>query len=251
MSVSSCSSGAAEDVDMGETPPSSLGRRGTPSASHTSTTSKNGTRGEKQRPSRAHTKPELLKDFIELLADGASTAKALELAEEIMKCRKGAMYATDDRTTENLIKRTIKETLAEYRIAPQGQTKGATTYVAAAMRGMVSMGLTCSAHMLNTPKVILARHGKEIIIKVGEAGEDILRRTPADTVQALRNTTKRRDATSIHRLPSGDVVIIFTGSNQWWINNKSEWLEKVFGPATQISLQTYLVLAKGLLVREL
>ena len=111
--------------------------------------------------------------------------------------------------------------------------------------------MTRSAHALNTPKVIPARHGKEIIVKVGEAGEDILRRTPADTVQALGNTTKRRDAASARRLPSGDVAITFTGSNQWWIDNKSEWLEKVFGPATQISLQTYLVLAKGLLVREL
>ena len=85
MSVSSRSNGAAEDVDMGETPPSSVGGRDTPSASHASTTSKNGARGEKQRPSRVRTEPELLKDFIELLADRVSAAKALELAEEIIK----------------------------------------------------------------------------------------------------------------------------------------------------------------------
>jgi hypothetical protein len=105
-------------------------------------------------------------------------------------------------------------------------------------------------HAPNAPKVIPARHGKEIIVKVGEAGEDILRRTPADTVQALGNTTKR-DAASARRLPSGDVAITFTGSNQLWIDNEGAWLERVFGPAAQISVRTYPVIAKGLPAGEL
>ena len=76
---------SSEDVEMGETLPSSVGRRSTPSASDASATSKNGEKGEKQRAGRAYTKAELLKEFTGLLADGASAAKALELAEEIIK----------------------------------------------------------------------------------------------------------------------------------------------------------------------
>jgi len=82
------------------------------------------------------------------------------------------------------------------------------------MRGMVGAGLTHSVHAPNAPKVVPARHRKEIIVKIGKAEGDILRRTPADTVQALGNTTKRRDAASARRLPSGDMAITFTGSNQ-------------------------------------
>ena len=233
---------------MGETPMSSIGGHDMPS---TSNASKASATSKKQRTSRAYTKPELLKEFTGLLADGASATKALGLAEEIFKLRKGAAHATDDCATGELIKRAVKETLAEYGLAPQGQAKGGTTYAAVVMRGLAGAGLMHSMHMPNAPKVIPARHGKEIIVKVGEAGEDILRRTPADTVQALGNTTKRRDAASARRLPSGDIAITFTGSNQWWLDNKGMWLEKVFGPAAQISVRTYPVIAKGLLAGEL
>ena len=126
-----------------------------------------------------------------------SAAKALGLAEEIIKCRKGAAHATDDLATRDLIKRAIKETLVECRLAPQGQAKGGTTYAAVAMQGMAGVGLMHTAHVPNVLKVIPARHGKEIIVKVGEAREDILRRTPADTVQVLGNTMKRKDAASV------------------------------------------------------
>ena len=64
---------------MGETPPSSVGGRDTPSASNASLRTNNGAKVQKQRTSRARTETDLLKDFTELLADGASAAKALEL----------------------------------------------------------------------------------------------------------------------------------------------------------------------------
>jgi hypothetical protein len=239
---------------MGETPPSSVGGRGTPSASNASATGKNGGKGEKRRASRVYTEEELLKEFTGLLADGASAAKALGLAKKIIERREGATHATDDGVTGDLIKRTVKEALAEYGLVPQGQAKGGTTYAAVARQGVAGAGLTRNMHapnVPNAPKVIPARHGKEIIVKVGEAGEDILRRAPADTVQALGNITKRRDAASARRLPSGDVAITFTGSNQWWLENKSAWLERVFGPAAQISARTYPVMAKGLPAGEL
>jgi hypothetical protein len=79
MSLSSCSSSAGAYIDMGETPLSAVGRRDTPSASNASLETKNGAKGQKQRTSRARTETDLLKDFTELLADGASAAKALEL----------------------------------------------------------------------------------------------------------------------------------------------------------------------------
>ena len=50
-----------------------------------------------------------------------------------------------------LIKRTVKETLAESGLAPQGQAKGGITYAAVAMQGMVGAGLTHSVHAPNAP----------------------------------------------------------------------------------------------------
>ena len=61
---------------MGETPMSWCD---TPSASNASLETKNGAKGQKQWTSRARTETDLLKDFTELLADGASAAKVLEL----------------------------------------------------------------------------------------------------------------------------------------------------------------------------
>lgn len=47
----------------------------------------------------------------------------------------------------------------------------------------VATGLTYDIHTPNTPKVILARHEREIIIKAGGAGENKLKRATADTIQ--------------------------------------------------------------------
>jgi hypothetical protein len=74
--------------------------------------------------------------------------------------------------------------------------------------------------MPNVPKVIPARHGRETIVKVGGAGGDTLKRALADTVQAMGAVTKRKDTAAVRRLPSGDVVITFTGSSLWWLENK-------------------------------
>src|SRR5438045_7883976 len=142
MSTSPSSSDAGRDIVMGETLMSSVGGCDTTSMSNALATRKNGGKGERQRMSRAYTEPELLKEFTGLLADRASTTKALGLAEEIFKLRKGAAHVTDDCATGELIKRAIKETLAEYGLAPQGQAKGGTTYMAVAMRGVAGAGLT-------------------------------------------------------------------------------------------------------------
>ena len=74
---------SSEDVEMGETLLSSTRRHNTPSASDASATSQSSERGEKQWSGRANTETELFREFTGLLADGASAARALKLAEDI------------------------------------------------------------------------------------------------------------------------------------------------------------------------
>jgi hypothetical protein len=207
------SGGTGVDVVMGEGMADRCVVQNASDASDASITRKKGRNSEKQQTSRANTELELLKEFAELLADGASTTKALELAEKILMHRKKTTSAADSRIAGELVKEAVKEVLTEYGLTSQSQAKG-PIYAAVAMWGM-DTGLTRGIHASNAPKVIPARHGREIIVKVGGAGEDILKRAPADTVQALGVATKRKDAAAVRRLPSGDVAITFTESSLW------------------------------------
>ena len=134
------SGGAGVDVVMGEGMADRHVMQNASNASDESITRKRGRNSKKQQTSRANTEPELLKEFAELLADGASATKALELAEKILTHRKKTTSAADGRTAGELVKEAVKEVLTEYGLTPQSQAKG-PTYAAVAMRGM-DTGLT-------------------------------------------------------------------------------------------------------------
>jgi hypothetical protein len=123
------SGNTSRDVVMGEDP---VDRRIMQDPSDTSNTRKKGKNGEKQQGKGKNTEPKLFKEFAELLADGTSATKALELAEKILTFRKQTTSAANSRIAGELIKDAIKEVLTEYRLAPQSQAKGAT-YAAVAM----------------------------------------------------------------------------------------------------------------------
>ena len=48
---------------------------------------------------------------------------------------------------------------------------------------------------------------REIIVKVGSAGEDILKRAPVNTVQALGVVMKRKNA-AVCQLPTRDIALL-------------------------------------------
>ena len=91
------SGGAGVDVVMGEGMADRRVLQNASDASDASITRKKGRNSEKQQASRANTEPELLKEFAELLADGASATKALELAEKILTHRKKTTSTADGR----------------------------------------------------------------------------------------------------------------------------------------------------------
>ena len=93
-------------------------------------------------------------------------------------------------------------------------------------------------------KPVPTRFSREVIIRFEEIQEDVRKRTPAETVQAVNSALRTDAAKAARRLNSSDMVITFnTQSKQFRLD--TEWVQAAIGEKATLTPRIFSVVGKG------
>ena len=78
------------------------------------------------------------------------------------------------------------------------------------------------------------------------------RKTPQEVVQAVNQASTKKGAIAARILPSGDTIITFESvALREWHSANSSWIQQAFGQQAKEAQQTFAILLKGLLRKDL
>ena len=195
------------------------------------------------------------KQIAGLVSDGELASKVWAVVQALIAAKerqaKGVGVADTlqpliTKSVAKAIKQTIHEELKELKemnskAIHMVSKASAPTWAQRAATGLPPTKGSASSFNL---KPVPARLSREVIIRVEEIAEDIRKRTPAETVQAV-NTALRTDAAkAARRLNSGDIVVTFNTQSARFCTNTS-WVQAAFGDAATLTPRVYSVVVKG------
>jgi len=101
-------------------------------------------------------------------------------------------------------------------------------------------------------KVIPTRLSQQMLIRSAKMPDNLAKRTPLETVQAVNQVSAQKGAIAARALPSGDVLVTFKdqATKEWHAKNK-DWIQKAFGQQAKEAQRTVAILVKGLRTQEL
>lgn len=234
------------DLDGGRERPAERDRADGPHTNgHTKrATSANGAneRAERGEGDNNNRLEKLLDDFralvpAELWARALSAAAAYFTAkqEEEGPSARGAHDAQDLRASLERLEKKVDKIV-------EGKT-GQKSWAQVA-RGAASANTTPEQRVQRVPRRLF----RELIVDLGDAGQDIVNRSPRDTVAAVNNAAGGAGAIAAKTLPkSGNVAITFEEDRWAWFAEETNqtWVTKAFGETALLKRRTFAVLAKG------